>query len=459
MTVMRGNYDKARLRKLDADHHIHPFTNNRQNVDNGGALIFSRADGVYIWDIDNKRYLDGMSGLWCVNVGYGREELVEAASRQMRELPYYSSFFGSSTPATVELAGKVTSLLGGDLNHVFFANSGSEANDTIARIVRHYWGLVGKPEKQTIIARERAYHGSTMAAASMTKYGNMHDQGGLPLPGFVHIDPPYSFEYAKPGEDLDAFGLRMAKAIEDKILEIGADKVGAVIGEPVQGAGGVIIPPKTYWPAVEKICRKHDVLLIADEVICGFARTGEWFGFQTMGIKPDLVAMAKGLSSGYLPISAVAVSDRVAKPLIDEGWFMHGFTYSGHPVAAAVALRNIAIMEDEKLGEKVKKETGPYLAKALKRLNDLPIVGEVRSIGLLGAVELVADKKTRARIDPPMSAGEVARNFCMAHGAILRVSFETLVMSPPLIITTAQIDELVDSIHAGLKEAGEQLLG
>jgi len=458
MTVMRGNYDKARLRKLDAEHHLHPFTNNKQNVENGGALIFSRADGIYIWDVDNKRYIDGMSGLWCVNVGYGREELVEAAMRQMRELPYYSNFFGSATPATVELAGKVTSLLGGDLGHVFFANSGSEANDTAARIVRHYWGLVGKPQKQTIISRKRGYHGSTMAAGSMTMYGNMHEQGALPLPGFVHVDPPYSFEHAKPGEDMDAFGKRQAQAIEAKILEIGADKVGAVIGEPVQGAGGVIIPPKSYWPAVQAICKKHDVLLIADEVICGFARTGEWFGFQTLGLKPDIVTMAKGLSSGYMPISAVALSSRVAKPLIDEGWFMHGFTYSGHPVAAAVAIRNIQIMEDEKLGDKVKNETGPYLAKAIKRLDALPIVGETRSIGLLGAIELVSDKASHRRIEPTGTAGDVARERCMAHGVVLRVSFETMVMSPPLIISKQQIDEMIDSIHVGLTEASEQLL-
>src|SRR5690606_9557557 len=307
--------------------------------------------------------------------------------------------------------------------------------------------------------RERAYHGSTMAAASMTKYGHMHEQGGLPLPGFVHVDPPYSFEYAKPGEDMETFGKRQAQAIEAKILEIGADKVGAVIGEPVQGAGGVIIPPQSYWPAVQAICKKHDVLLIADEVICGFARTGEWFGFQTMSMKPDIVSMAKGLSSGYMPISAVAMNERVAKPLIDEGWFMHGFTYSGHPVAAAVALRNIQIMEDEKLGDKVKNETGPYLAKAIKRLDELPIVGETRSIGLLGAIELVADKKTRAPSEPRRAAGEVGAERCMGHGALLRVSFETMVMSPPLIITKAQSDEMIDSIHAGLKEAGEKLLG
>jgi putrescine aminotransferase len=457
MTAIRANYDAARLRRLDAAHHIHPFSNATQVVAEGGGRLFAHADGIYIYDVENKRYLDGMAGLWCVNVGYGREELVEAAARQMREFPYYSSFFGGTTPPTVELAAKLVEILGHGLNHILFANSGSEANDTVVRLVRHFWNLEGKPKKKAFIARRHAYHGSTMASASLGNWGTMHEQADLPLPGFHHVEAPYW--YAEGGDrDPESFGIACAKAIEAKILELGADNVAAVIGEPVQGAGGVIVPPKSYWPEVERICRKHDVLLVADEVICGFGRTGNWFGFETFGFKPDIVTMAKGLSSGYQPISAVAVSDRIAKPLIDAGYWLHGFTYSGHPVAAAVALKNIEIIERENLVGKVAKETGPYFAQRLKTLEQNPIVGEARTLGLLGGIELVADKKTHRRFDPLGHAGTVCRERCLANGLIMRASFETMVLSPPLTITKAQIDELVTLASRALDETAAELL-
>ncbi len=458
MTAIRANYDQARLRKLDVEHHIHPFSNNRELVEQGGGRIFSRAEGVYVYDLDNKRYLDGMAGLWCVNVGYGREALVEAAARQMRELPYYSSFFGGTTPPTVELASKLSELMpkGYGLNHMLFANSGSEANDSVVRLVRHYFNLVGKKTKKFFISRRQAYHGSTMASGSLGNWGPMHSQGDLPIPGIFHVPAPYSFENGR-GEDPAAFGLKAARWVEEKILELGPDNVAAFIGEPVQGAGGVIVPPKNYWPEIERVCRKHGVLIVADEVITGFGRTGNWFGFETMGFKPDIVSMAKGLSSGYLPISAVAVHDRIAKPLVDEGLWLHGFTYSGHPVAAAVALKNLEIMENEHLPEKVRTETGPYFAERLATLIKNPIVGEVRTCGLLAGIELVADKKSGKRFEPAGRAGSIARERSFEHGLVMRASFETMVLSPPLIITKAQIDELVTAATRALDETAVAL--
>ncbi len=457
-TAVRVNYDAAELRRLDSAHHLHPFSNNKQVVAQGGGQVYVRAEGVYIWDVDNKRYLDAMAGLWCVNVGYGRDEIVEAANRQMRELPYYSGFFGSATPPAVELAGKLAEITGHRFSRVLFANSGSEANDTMAWIARRYWDLKGKPEKKWLIARNNAYHGSTMMAASLGAYGLMHAQGGLPLPGVAHVRQPYWFG---DGGDMDQaeFGRLCAKAVEDKILELGPDKVAAFIGEPIQGAGGVIVPPETYWPEVERICRKHDVLLIADEVICGFGRTGRWFGHEALGFSPDAATIAKGLSSGYLPISGVMLSPRIADVLVESGDWHHGFTYSGHPVAAAVALKNLEIMEREGLVEKVASDTGPYLQQRLRSLLDHPLVGEVRGVGLLGAIELVEDKKSRKRWDPVGRAGSVCRDHCLANGLMMRACLDIMVMSPPLVISRGQIDELVGSVRTALDATLAELKG
>jgi putrescine aminotransferase len=457
MAPTPANYDAVRLRRLDRAHHLHPFSNNRVIVEEGGGPIYTRAEGVYIWDIENKRYLDGMSGLWCVNVGYGRQELVEAAARQMQELPYYSSFFNSATPPIIELANKLTELTDGKLVRALFANSGSEANDTVAWLVRRYWDLVGKPTKKTLIARVNAYHGSTMMAASLGNWGKMHEQGGLPLPDVVHVRQPYWYG---EGADMDpdTFGRLCAQAIEDKIKALGPDKVAAVIGEPVQGAGGVIIPPASYWPEVQRICRQYDVLLVADEVICGFGRTGRWFGHQTFGFEPDVVSAAKGLSSGYLPISAVLLAEKIAKVLVGSGDWLHGFTYSGHPVAAAVALKNIEIMERENLVEKVHSDVGPYFAERLATLTDHPLVGEVRTCGLLGAIELVEDKRSRRRFEPAGTAGAICRTHSFANGLIMRACVDTMVLSPPLILTRPQVDELVTSARQALDATKKELL-
>lgn len=454
---MPRNYDIAELKRLDVAHHLPAQQDYKLIEDMGGSRIVTHAEGCYIHDGDGNRILDGMAGLWCVNIGYGRYELADVAADQMRELPFYNTFFKTATPPTVMLAAKIASLTGGRLPHVFFNASGSEANDTVFRMVRHYWQVKGEPKRKVFISRWNAYHGSTVAGVSLGGMKGMHAQGDLPVPGVEHVRQPYWFNEGRDMSPED-FGLACAKAIEDKILEVGPENVAAFIGEPVQGAGGVIIPPANYWPEVERIVRKYGILLVCDEVICGFGRTGNMWGHETMGVKPDMIAMAKGLSSGYQPISAVAVSKEIVDVLKTGGDFVHGFTYSGHPVAAAVALRNVEIMEREHLVERTRDVTGPYLAKALATLNDHPLVGETRSVGLLGAVEIVADKATGARFGGKEgTAGPMVRDLCIENGLMVRGIRDTIVMCPPLIITTEQIDEIVRIIRLALDLAQPQL--
>jgi len=450
---MPRNYDIAELKRLDVAHHLPAQQDYKLIEDIGGSRIVTHAEGCYIHDGEGNRILDGMAGLWCVNVGYGRKELADVAYEQMLELPFYNTFFKTVTPPTVQLAAKIASLTGGKLQHVFFNASGSEANDTVFRMVRHYWKLKGEPKRTVFISRWNAYHGSTVAGVSLGGMKFMHEQGDLPVPGVEHVRQPYWFGEGF-GEDPVQFGKDCAKAIEDRILEVGPENVAAFIGEPVQGAGGVILPPPGYWQEVESICRKYGILMVADEVICGFGRTGEWFGHQTYGFTPDLVPMAKGLSSGYLPISAVAVSSDIVEVLKTGGDFVHGFTYSGHPVAAAVALRNIEIIEREGLVERTRDDTGPYLAKALATLNDHPLVGEARSVGLIAGVEIVAEKGTNKRWGGAEgNAGPVVRDLCIANGLMVRGIRDTIVMCPPLTISHAEIDELVGIIRKSLDEA------
>ncbi len=444
-------------RESDLRHHMHPFTDYQGLAEDGGARIITAAEGATLTDSEGAKVLDGMAGLWCVNVGYGRQELAEAAYAQMMELPYYNTFFKTATPSSVELAEKLAEITPQGLDHVFFGSSGSEANDTIVRAVRHFWNLEGKPGKKTFISRTYAYHGSTMASVSLGGMAAMHGQADLPLPGFVHVMPPYWYDF---GGDLtpEEFGLQAARAVEDKILELGADTVAAFIGEPIQGAGAVIIPPESYWPEVQRICAKHDVLLIVDEVICGFGRTGHMFASEYYGLKPDLMTLAKGLTSGYLPLSAVMVGDRVADTLISKGGeFYHGFTYSGHPVACAVALANIKIIEDEKLVQRTHDQTGPHLAERLAELAGHPIVGEVRSLGLIGAVEMVKDKAGRGHFDDLGATGTICRDHCIEGGLILRAVRDVMVMSPPLSITTAEIDELMRILRQALDRTAKDV--
>ena len=453
---MTAALSTAELRTLDATYHLHPFSDNKALAAQG-ARVITRAEGVYLWDSDGNKILDGFAGLWCVNVGYGRKELVEAASKQMSELPYYNLFFRTTTRPVIELSKEIAEVAPPGMGHVFFTGSGSEANDTVLRMVRRYWDLMGRPEKKTLISRRNAYHGSTVAGASLGGMDYMHKQGDLPIPGIAHIEQPYWYGL---GGDMDpeAFGLKAASWLEDKILEIGPDKVAAFIGEPIQGAGGVIIPPATYWPEIQRICRKYDILLITDEVICGFGRTGNWFGCQHFGVQPDLMPIAKGLSSGYLPIGGVIVGDRVAKLLVEAGGdFNHGFTYSGHPVCAAVALENIRILRREHIVENVRDRLGPYLKQGLERLREHPLVGEVRCVGLLGAIELVKNKATRERFPKPGSTGTVCRDHALRTGLVLRATGDTMLLSPPLVITEAQIDELLTKTRTALDLTAREL--
>ncbi|MTI18072.1 aspartate aminotransferase family protein [Rhodobacteraceae bacterium RKSG542] len=450
MNHIANNLPTAVLQAKDAAHHLHPFTDTKA-LNEKGTRIIARADGVYLWDTDGNKILDGMAGLWCVNVGYGRKEIIDAAHRQMQELPYYNTFFQTSHPPAIALAEKLSKLAPEHLNHVFFVGSGSEANDTVVRMVRHYWASMGEPSKKIIISRKNGYHGSTMAGASLGGMTAMHAQGGLPIPDINHIDQPYW--YGEGGDMSPAeFGIQRAQALEDEIKRVGAENVAAFIAEPIQGAGGVVIPPHTYWPEIQRICKQYNILLVVDEVICGFGRTGNWFGSQTFDIKPDLMPIAKGLSSGYLPIGAVLVSDRVAEGFIENGGdFNHGYTYSAHPVACAAALANLEILENEGIIEKVANETGPYLAEKWMMLADHPLVGEARICGLVGALELSPNKETRAPFAAETgTVGTICRDFCFETGLVMRHVRDSMIISPPLVITKEEIDELVAKAHKAL---------
>jgi putrescine---pyruvate transaminase len=436
----------AQWQAADSAHFLHPFTHH-QALAKKGARIITRAEGVYIWDSEGHQIFDAMSGLWCVNVGYGQQALVDAAARQMRELPFYNAFFQTATPPAIALAERLAELAPAGFGHVFFTGSGSEGNDTIVRMVRRYWQVLGQGERQVIISRHNAYHGSTMAGASLGGMAGMHAQGGLPIPGITHIDQPYWVQHGQ-GQDRAAFGLQAARWLEDKILAIGADKVAAFIGEPIQGAGGVIIPPATYWPEVQRICRQYGVLLVADEVICGFGRTGQWFGCQTLGFEPDLITFAKGVTSGYVPLGGVLVGQRVAQVLIEQGGeFEHGYTYSGHPVACAVALANIDLIEQLGLVEHVRSDVGPYLAQAFAALAEHPLVGTAESCGLMGALLLVKDKAGLTPFAPEADIGMLCRGHCFAQGLIMRAVGNRMIIAPPLVISRAQIDEMVGLIR------------
>ena len=442
--------------QLSNDHHLAPFSDFKQ-LKEVGPRIITHAKGVYLWDSEGHKILDGMAGLWCVAIGYGRDELADAASKQMRELPYYNLFFMTAHPPVLELSKVIADIAPEGMNHVFFTGSGSEGNDTMLRMVRHYWAIKGQPNKKVIISRKNGYHGSTVAGASLGGMTYMHEQGDLPIPGITHIPQPYWFG---EGGDMspEEFGIWAANQLEEKILELGVDNVGAFIAEPIQGAGGVIVPPDTYWPRIKEILAKYDILFVADEVICGFGRTAEWFGSDFYDLKPDMMTIAKGLTSGYIPMGGLIVRDEVVAVLNEGGDFNHGFTYSGHPVAAAVALENIRILREEKIVEKVHAETAPYLQKRLRELNDHPLVGEVRGVGMLGAIELVQDKATRKRYEG-RGVGMICRQFCFDNGLIMRAVGDTMIISPPLVISKDEIDELVAKARKCLDLTLETLQG
>jgi putrescine aminotransferase len=439
--------DTKAVQALDSAHYIHAFTDHG-DLATRGARVMTHAEGIYVWDSEGKKVLDGMSGLWCVNAGYGRKELADAAYQQMMTLPYYNSFFQTTNVPAAKLAAKLASLAPkvGDrsFDHVFYSSSGSESNDTNVRMVRRYWDLMGQSQRKTIIGRVNGYHGSTMAGASLGGMSGMHAQGDLPIPNIIHIEQPYFLENALPGESEADFGVRAAGWLEAKILEVGADKVAAFIGEPVQGAGGVIIPPATYWPEIQRIVDKYGILLISDEVICAFGRLGHWFAYEKFGYKPDLVTFAKGVTSGYIPLGGVMVGNRVAKVLIEQGGeFNHGYTYSGHPVACAVALANLELMERENLVGRVKDDIGPYLAKRFAELNTHPLVGVAETCGFTAGLVLVKNKQTKERFDPNLSVGMICRGHCFGNGLIMRAVGDRMIIAPPLTMTHAQIDEMM----------------
>lgn len=449
----------AQLKELDALHHLHPFTTH-SSLRSGGARVIVRGEGPYIFDSEGKRVLDGMSGLWTTAVGYGREELAKAAYDQMLELPFYNTFFRTTHPPVVELSRKLAEMAQAPLNNIFYGSSGSESNDTAIRLIRHYWTLKGEPKRRIIISRKNAYHGSTIAAGSMGGMSHVHAHSYPVYEGFRHIMDPYWYGEGKDGESLEDFGLRAARALEDEILAIGPENVAAFAGEPVQGAGGVKIAPSTYWPEIQRIVDKYGILLLADEVITGFGRMGTWFGSDYYGIRPDIITFAKAATSGYMPLSGIFVHDKIVDALMAHNDdFNHGYTFSGHPVACAVALKNIEIMERERLVERVNEFAAPALAKMLAKFKDHPLVGEVRSVGMLGAIELVADKRTRRRFAEPGRVGLMCRNHFFQNGFIMRAVYDTMVTAPPLICTQAHFDEAEAVIRKSLDQTLNDVAG
>ncbi|CAD6540757.1 Putrescine--pyruvate aminotransferase [Paraburkholderia hiiakae] len=453
----RATRSTSEYRALDAAHHIHPFS-DMGSLNKQGSRVIVKAKGVYLWDSEGNQIIDGMAGLWCVNVGYGRKELADAAYEQMQELPFYNTFFKTTHPPVIELSALLAQLSPEPFNHFFYCNSGSEGNDTVLRIVHQYWLTQGKPSKKVVISRRNAYHGSTIAGGTLGGMGYMHEQMPSKVENIVHIDQPYFYGEAPADMTPEEFGLARAQHLEAKILEVGAENVAAFIGEPFQGAGGVIFPPSTYWPEIQRICRKYDVLLCADEVIGGFGRTGEWFAHQHFGFEPDLITMAKGLTSGYVPMGAVGIHDRVAKALIENGEFNHGLTYSGHPVAAAVAVANLKLLRDEGIVTRVKNDTGPYFQQRLREtFANHPIIGDISGAGLVAGLQLAEDPKARKRFANGGDVGTLCRDFCFNGNLIMRATGDRMLLSPPLVVTRAEIDEIVSKAKKAIDATAQQL--
>jgi 4-aminobutyrate--pyruvate transaminase len=418
-------------------------------------MIIEKGKGVYVYDDQGKEYIEGLAGLWSVAVGFGEERLVQAAAEQMRKLPYYHTFAHKGHGPSIDLAEKLIEMTPDTVSKVFFANSGSEANDTAVKMVWYYNNAIGRPEKKKIISRQKGYHGITIASGSLTGLPANHRDFDLPIANILHTACPHHYRYAYEGESEEEFASRLAGQLEDLILREGPETVAAFIGEPVMGAGGVIVPPRTYWQKVQQVCRKYDVLVIADEVINGFGRIGTTFACETFGIEPDMLVLSKQLSSSYMPLSAVLISDAMYQGIADNtakiGTFGHGFTASGHPVATAVGLENIKIIEERGLVANAAK-VSPRLQDGLRKFADNPLVGEVRGIGLIAAVELVADKKTKAPFETPGAVGGYLFQRCQEHGLILRNLGDTIAFCPPLIIDEAQIDALLERFGKALEE-------
>jgi len=446
----RPNSSAAR----DVAYHVHPFTNARKH-EAEGPLIISSGDGVRVTDESGAQYIEGMAGLWCANLGFGETRLIRAAEQQLRTLPYYHAFAHKTPAVTIDLAERLAEMLPMARPRILFANSGSEANDTAMKMVWYYWNARGRPAKKKILSRVKAYHGVTIASASLTGLPYAHDGFDLPMDQVVHAACPHHYRFAEPDESEEAFAERLAGELEEQILDEGPETIGAMIGEPLMGAGGVIAPPPGYWDKVQAILKKYDILLIADEVINGFGRLGDPFGTDTYDLEPDIMTMAKGLSSAYQPISAIALSDEVYQGIADgsaqHGILGHGYTYSGHPVAAAVAIETLTIYAEMRPHERV-RELAPRLQDGLRRYADHPLVGEVRGRGLIAAVEPVADKATKQPFDPAGRVGAYLDQRCRAHGVILRNIKDVVAFCPPLIIDGDEIDAIVDAFGTALDE-------
>lgn len=445
---MNATLETTQLRQLDQQHHLHPFTDFRDYAANGGRIV-SRAEHIYIYDSDGNKIQDAMSGLWCCSLGYSQDGIKKAVADQLMELPFYNNFFKCSNQPAVELATRLCEMTPANFNKVFFTNSGSEANDTQIKFVHRYYELLGKPSKRLIISRKNAYHGSTIAAASLGGMSAMHEQTqGLDY--IRHIEQPYWYEL---GGDIspDEFGLWAANELAKKIDELGEDNVAAFIAEPIQGAGGVIVPPDTYWPAVQKILDERDILFISDEVICGFGRTGNLFGFQTYDTKPDLITFAKAVTNGYMPLGGSLVSDKVADVLLGHGGeFAHGLTYSGHPASCAAGLATMDVLENTPILESSSNELAPYFSQALESLVDHPVVGQVRSKGLVAAVELVKDKGSRERLAPESAGAVYTRDRAIENGLMVRQTGDAMIMSPPFVTSTEEVDALLSKLTSAL---------
>ena len=447
------------IESRDARYHMHPYTNAR-DLQQNGPLTIQRGDGIHVYDSTGKEYIEAMSGLWCVGLGFSEKRLVEAARKQLDTLPYYHLFSGRAHESATNLAEKLVSMAPVPMSKAFFTNSGSEANDTVVKMLWYRATSMGQPEKRKIIGRARGYHGITVAAASMTGIPINHRSFGVPLEGFLHTGSPHFWRDGQPGETEAEFVLRRADELEALILEEGPETIAAFIGEPVMGAGGVVVPPQGYWAAIQAVLDKYDILLIADEVICGFGRTGNMFGTETFGMRPDIMTLSKQITSAYQPLSALLINDRVFEPLADEsqkiGTFGHGFTGGGHPVAAAVALENIRIIEEDGLVENA-RTVGARLQQRLAELTAHPLVGEHRGIALIGALELVADKEARTGLETPGKIGTTASAEMLELGVVSRAMGDALAFCPPLIITEAQVDELMDRTTTALDRTQAKL--
>ena len=456
-SAIRPNSPAAR----DIANALHPYTDLKTHLE-VGPMVISRGEGVRVFDESGKAYIESVAGLWCASLGFSNERLVEAAAAQMRKLPFYHAFTAKSHEPMIDLSEMLIQRAPVPMSKVFFANSGSEANDSAVKMVWYFNNAIGRPKKKKIIGRIKGYHGITIAAASLTGLPANHRSFDVPLPGFVHTMCPHHYHAAAPGETEEQFATRCADELEKLILAEDPDTVAAMWAEPILGAGGVIIPPRTYYEKIQAVLRKYDVLFVADEVICGFWRTGAYWGSQTLDMQPDILTCAKALSSSYLPISAVLINERIFQGLAEEshtiGTFGHGFTYSGHPVPAAVAVETLKMYDELAIGEHV-GEVGPHLQAELKRrFGGHELVGEVRGTGLIAAVELVADRAKHANFDPKLKVGGRLSRLCEDNGVIGRtLSNDVLAFSPPLIITKAEIDEMLDGVAKALDELTVQL--